>query len=190
MKQVLNVGIGGRPFIIEEDAYDRLEDYLAKFRNRTDMGYQTKEVMEELEARIAEIFSENLSCEQEVVTCPLVEKVISILGMPDGSEAENPTGSHTRRRAPGRGERKIYRDVDHNIIGGVCSGLAYYTDIDVVVWRILFACFLIFGSFGFWVYIIMWIVIPAARTGVEKCDMMGLPVTAENIRRVYDNRKR
>ncbi len=189
MKQVLNVGIGGRPFIIEEDAYDRLENYLATFRNRTDMGYQTKEVMDELEARIAEIFSENLSCEQEVVTCAMVDNVIARLGMPDGSEADNLEGK-SRHRAPGRSERKIYRDIDHNIIGGVCSGLAYYTDIDVVIWRIVFACLLIFGSFGFWIYVIMWIVIPAARTGVEKCDMMGIPVTAENIRKVYDNKKR
>ncbi len=189
MKKVLNVGIGGRPFVIEEDAYDRLENYLARFRNRTDMGYQTKEVMEELESRIAEIFSESISCEQEVISCETVDKVIATLGMPDGSDA-NDADSNPRYRAPGRGERKIYRDIDHNTIGGVCSGLSYYTDIDVVIWRIIFACLLIFGSFGFWIYVIMWIVIPAARTGVEKCDMMGIPVTAENIRKVYDNQKR
>ncbi len=190
MKRVLNVGIGGRPFVIEEDAYDRLESYLENFRRKTDMGYQTKEVMDELEIRIAEIFSESLSCDQEVVTLAMVDKVMSILGMPDGSDARSTASENTGSPYSRRKERKLYRDIDRNVFGGVCSGLAYYTNVDVLVFRILFVCLFIFGSFGFWIYVIMWIVVPAARTGVEKCDMMGIPVTAENIRKVYgDNKK-
>ncbi len=190
MKRVLNVGIGGRPFVIEEDAYDRLENYLENFRRKTDMGCQTKEVMDELEIRIAEIFSESLSCDQEVVTVEMVDKVMSILGMPDGSDAQTSSdSSRSRGTFSPRRERKLYRDIDRNVIGGVCSGLAYYTNVDVLVFRILFVCLFIFGSFGFWLYVIMWIVVPPARTGVEKCDMMGLPVTAENIRKVYGDKK-
>ncbi len=189
MKQVLNAGIGGRPFVIENDAYDKLEKYLENFRRKTDMGSQTKEVMEELEARIAEIFSDSLSCDYEVVTTEMVDKVISLLGMPDGSDARSTDNSYDQDTCHRRKERKLYRDIDRNAIGGVCSGLAYYTNVDVLVFRILFVCLFVFGSFGFWLYIIMWIVVPAARTGVEKCDMMGIPVTAENIRKVYNNKK-
>ena len=92
MKQVLNVGIGGRSFVIDEDAFDRLSAYLDAFRSRTGLGYQTKEVMDDLEMRIAEIFSESLSSRQEVVDISLVERVIAQLGMPDGSTAPGSTG--------------------------------------------------------------------------------------------------
>ena len=194
MKQVLNVGIGGRSFVIDEDAFDRLSAYLDAFRSRTGMGYQTKEVMDDLEMRIAEIFSESLSSRQEVVDISLVERVIAQLGMPDGSTAPGSTGP----AGSGTGEywhsgreshpvRKLYRDKDHNVLGGVASGLACYFDVDVLVIRILFVCLFLFGSFGGWVYIILWIAVPAARTSAEKCRMHGLPVTAENMRRFYNS---
>ncbi|HIR62588.1 MAG TPA: PspC domain-containing protein [Candidatus Coprenecus avistercoris] len=195
MKQVLNVGIGGRSFVIDEDAFDRLSAYLDAFRSRTGMGYQTKEVMDDLEMRIAEIFSESLSSRQEVVDISLVERVIAQLGMPDGSTPPGGTGSaggantgeywHSSRES--RPVRKLYRDKDHNVLGGVASGLACYFDVDVLVIRILFVCLFLFGSFGGWVYIILWIAVPAARTSAEKCRMHGLPVTAENMRRFYNS---
>ena len=144
MKQVLNVGIGGRSFVIDEDAFDRLSAYLDAFRSRTGMGYQTKEVMDDLEMRIAEIFSESLSSRQEVVDISLVERVIAQLGMPDGSTPPGGTGSaggantgeywHSSRES--RPVRKLYRDKDHNVLGGVASGLACYFDVDVLVIRI------------------------------------------------------
>ena len=158
------------------------------------MGYQTKEVMDDLEMRIAEIFSESLSSRQEVVDISLVERVIAQLGMPDGSTAPGSTGPagggteeywHSGRES--RPVRKLYRDKDHNVLGGVASGLACYFDVDVLVIRILFVCLFLFGSFGGWVYIILWIAVPAARTSAEKCRMHGLPVTAENMRRFYNS---
>ena len=161
MKQVLNVGIGGRSFVIDEDAFDRLSAYLDAFRSRTGMGYQTKEVMDDLEMRIAEIFSESLSSRQE--------------------------GEYWHSGRESRPVRKLYRDKDHNVLGGVASGLACYFDVDVLVIRILFVCLFLFGSFGGWVYIILWIAVPAARTSAEKCRMHGLPVTAENMRRFYNS---
>lgn len=195
MKQVLNVGIGGRSFVIDEDAFDRLSAYLDDFRSRTGMGYQTKEVMDDLEMRIAEIFTESLSSRQEVVDISLVERVIAQLGMPDGSAAPGGPGPSGGRNSgeywhpgdSGRPVRKLYRDKDHNVIGGVASGLACYFDVDVLVIRILFVCLFLFGSFGGWIYLILWIAVPAARTSAEKCRMHGLSVTAENMRRFYNS---
>lgn len=196
MKQVLNVGIGGRSFVIDEDAFERLNSYLNAFRSKTAMGYQTKEVMDDLEMRIAEIFSESLSTRQEVVDISLVERVISQLGMPDGSDipgdcggscSGGQSGDYWHQGRDGRAVRKLYRDKDHNVIGGVASGLACYFDIDVLVVRILFVVLFIFGSFGGWLYIILWIAVPAAVTGADKCRMHGLPVTAENIRRFHNS---
>ncbi|HIZ85021.1 MAG TPA: PspC domain-containing protein [Candidatus Coprenecus stercoravium] len=191
MKQVLNVGIGGRSFIIDDDAFDRLNSYLDAFRNRADMGYQTKEVMDDLEMRIADIFTESLSSRQEVVDISLVERVIAQLGMPDGSYA---TGGSSYKSEPANWgldarehpERKLFRDTDHKVFGGVCAGLGWYFDVDVLVIRIVFICMLIFGSIGFWLYIILWIAVPAARTSAEKCRMHGLPATAENMRKFHN----
>ncbi len=187
MKQVVNVGIGGRSFILDEDAYDRLNAYLNAFRSRTGLGYQSREVMDDLEMRIAEIFSESLSSIREVVDIGLVERVIAQLGMPDGSDA--PGYADSKGYDGGcydRPVRKLFRDMDHNVFGGVAAGLGCYFNVDTLVIRILFVILLIFGSFGGWIYLILWLAVPAARTATQKCQMYGLPVTAENIRRFHD----
>ena len=79
--------------------------------------------------------------------------------------------------------KKLFRDPDDKKIGGVCSGLALFLGIDVVFIRIIFLIALLFVGGGFWAYVIFWIVAPEVRTAVEKCEMRGLPPTAENIRR-------
>ena len=84
--------------------------------------------------------------------------------------------------------RKFYRDVDSKRIAGVCSGLALYLNIDVTLVRIIFLVALICGSAGLWIYIVLWIVAPEARTAAEKCELRGIPATAENIRRFTENR--
>ncbi len=189
MKKVLNVGIGGRPFTIDEDAYQRLDGYLNAFRIKaqSEMGHQTKEVLDELEMRIAELFDESLSHKMEVVNLALVNKVISQLGMPDGSPADFGNSTTHDFHQP-RVVKKLFRDPDSKAIGGVCGGLAAYFDVDIVLMRVLFILALVFGSLGFWFYVILWIVVPLATTAAQKCEMRGLPVTAENLRRFSTQR--
>ena len=79
--------------------------------------------------------------------------------------------------------KKIYRDYDNRRIAGVCAGLATYLDIDVVLARVLMLVALVAGTAGFWIYVICWIAIPKAVTAIQKCEMNGLPVTAENLAR-------
>ncbi|HRR48884.1 MAG TPA: PspC domain-containing protein [Bacteroidales bacterium] len=183
MKKVINVGIGGRSFVIDEDAYQQLEKYLDKFRDKIGMGIQTKDVMEDLEQRIAELFSESLKSEQEVVNLSLVNKVISQLGMPDGSPVEEDFTSCVSGTPNSVVTKRLYRDPDSRVIGGVCSGLAYYLNVDVVLVRVLFCIAFMLGGVGFWGYIIFWIVTPLANTASKKCEMRGLSVTAENLRK-------
>ena len=78
--------------------------------------------------------------------------------------------------------KKFYRDLDGNMLGGVCSGIATYFNIDVVIVRIIFVVALILGSAGFWVYLVICIIAPAARTATEKCELRGIPPTEENLR--------
>lgn len=196
MKKVLNISLASRSFTLEEDAYKRLSDYLEHFRTRlaasSGVPYtQSGEVMEDLEARIAELFTQEVGTDGRVVKLELVDRVTRQLGMPDGTPedassqaASSPAGSEEPAK------KKIYRDYDNRRIAGVCSGLAVYLDVDVVLARVLMLVALVAGSAGFWIYLICWIAIPKAETATQKCEMHGLPVTAENLARFAQNPKK
>ena len=193
MKKVLNISLGNRSFSIEEDAYKRLNKYLEHFRARlaAQSGVpftQNAEVMEDLESRIAELFLQAGVGDGRVVDIELVERVTLQLGMPDGAP-ERPAASETAENEP-QERKKIYRDYDNRRIAGVCAGLANYLDIDVVLARILMLVALIAGTAGFWIYVICWIAIPKAVTPTQKCEMNGLPVTAENLAKFSNSQKK
>lgn len=189
MKKTVNVAIGGRSFILDEDAYNSLASYLDSFKAGVGQNSRS-EVMDELEMRIADLFREKLMG-REVVDINMVQSVIDQLGMPDwqsgaDSASDSYSGAETETRRP----RRLYRDLDNNMLGGVCSGMALYFNIDVVLVRVIFIIALLCGTAGFWIYIVLWIIAPAARTAAEKCEMRGIPATAENIRRFSENRRR
>lgn len=187
MKKTVNVAIGGCSFIIDKDAYNVIENYLDRFKAAIGTESSSKDVMEELESRIADLLKGRLAG-REVVSSDMAEAVIGQLGYPEGykpqEENSNPhdnsssTGTSTEKPV-----RKLFRDPDDKKIAGVCSGLALFLGIDVVLVRILFLIALICGSAGFWIYVIVWIAAPVANTAAEKCELRGIPATAENIRK-------
>lgn len=182
MKKITNANIGGRSFVMDEDAYERLERFLAHFRQKVD-ALDANEVQNDLEARIAELFTQEILYPEQVVTLAMVNRVAARLGMPDGSAEDNnesfSDSSYSYSQAEVR--HRIYRDVEHKQIAGVCSGLAAYFDIDPALIRIIMVVLLLTGSVGFWLYIIVWIVAPKAITPIEKCELRGWPVTPENL---------
>ena len=190
MKKVINIGIGGRSFIINDDAYARLGSYLDNFRNHlTRSGAdgmtfsQTKEVMDDIELRIAELLNADLGSSNQVVTLNMVEKVIAQLGMPDG-KAEEGTASakFTGDTAEsGKPVHKFYREEEGKAIAGVCTGIAAYFNIDVVLVRIIFLVLFITATSGLWIYLIIWLVAPVATTPAQRCELRGIPATAENM---------
>lgn len=186
MKKVVNVAVGGRSFSLEEDAYYKLKDYMEAFRTRSKLGIQSVEVMESIEERIAELFAERLTNYRNVVDIEIVNAVILQLGMPDGEPYSG--SSYNGQGAPAgdlfnglQGGKKFYRNPLNKSIGGVCGGIALYLGTDALIFRLLFVITSIFGGMGFWVYIIIWIAVPLAETPIQKCEMYGLPVTAENL---------
>lgn len=189
MKKVVNAGIGGRSFAMDEDAYAKLKKYLNAFRTKSKLGLQSKEVMDDLEERIAELFSEVVTPYRNVVDITLVDRVIAQLGMPDGEpyteEGADPISEIFSGHKP---TRKFYRNSDNKSIAGVCSGIASYFNIDTLLVRIVFVVALFMGSAGFWIYVILWIAAPLAETPAQKCEMYGLPVTAENLRKFSSNK--
>ena len=181
MKKVITAGVGGRSFTINEDAYGRLESYLNLFRAHVrEVG--TQEVMDELESRIAELFYQEVGDSDRVVDMELVEKVISQLGMPDGTDS-------SAAEEPARAVRKLYRDTDDVRVAGVCSGLALYFGIDTALVRILMLVALLAGSVGFWLYVILWIAVPKAVTPAQKCELRGLAPTAGNLSKFSSYKK-
>ncbi|MCR5325819.1 MAG: PspC domain-containing protein [Bacteroidales bacterium] len=181
MKKVISAGIGGRSFTINEDAYERLAAYLNLFREHVKEN-GTEEVMDELESRIADLFYESVGDSTRVVDLELVEKIISQLGMPDGSSTYTSSVNYDPKA-----NRKLYRDTDDVRIAGVCSGLAIYFGVDIALIRIIMLVALIMGSAGFWIYVILWIAVPKAVTAAQKCELRGLPPTAENLAKFTSN---
>ncbi len=195
MKKVMNASIGGAGFLLDEDAFLRLQAYLQAFRERLatgsgQVGYQAGEVMDDLEARIAELFRSEVGVSGRVVDLELTNKVIAQLGMPDGGSFTDGAGS-AKQEGKGprpfweKGElpRKLYRDPCDRMIAGVCSGLAQYFGLDTALIRVIMLVLLVTGTAGFWIYIILWIIAPKAETAAQQCEMHGLPVTAENMAR-------
>ena len=179
MKKTVNVAIGGCSFIIDEDAYNVMSEYIDNFKSALDGSSANNDVMDELEGRIADLLKQKLAG-REVVNLKMVEEIIGQIGYPDGHKAENDNNLNNENMSA---VKKLFRDPDDKKIGGVCSGLSLFLGIDVVFIRIIFLIALLFVGGGFWAYVIFWIVAPEARTAVEKCEMRGIPPTAENIRR-------
>lgn len=182
MKRVMNVCIGGRSFTLNDDAYNRLDAYLRHFREKLSVPETQKgEVMEEIEGRISELFFQEVGDSSRVVTLGMVENVVSTLGMPDGS-AE--TGyAYSSAFPEDKVPRKLYRDMDNKGVAGVCAGLAQYFELDVTIIRIIMLVALLMGTSGFWIYVVLWIAVPKAETPAQKCEMRGIPATAENMAR-------
>ena len=193
MKKTLNVAIGGCSFTIDDDAYKALEEYLDSFKAGMDNSSSSNEVMDELEMRIADLLKEKIG-KREVIDISMVDAVLNQIG-PISTRTvrseESTSQQNEQQYRPGNQEtvRKFYRDAEGKKIAGVCSGLALYLNIDVTLVRIIFLVAFLCGSAGFWIYIVLWIVAPEARTAAEKCELRGIPATAENIRRFTENRQ-
>lgn len=203
MKKVINVGIGGRSFSIEDDAYERLNQYLKNFQDvlaRTGEAAddaQSKEVMSEIEGRIAELLNERITSPTMAVSLQTINEITHHLGMPDGSPEPFRTSQSTstggsnydsdtyRPSIQDCPPRKLFRDPDHRVFGGICSGLSYYFDSDITPVRLLMLLAVMILGGGLILYLIMWIIVPKAKTPAEKCIMRGIPASAENMRKFY-----
>lgn len=180
MKKTATVSLGGMIFCFEEDAYLTLEAYLKRLEYNFRGEPDTQEIMKDIEVRMAEHFREKAPSQEIVITLNEVNRVIEIMGEPTdiGSESNNFQSAESTQQ---RTRKRLYRDPDNRVFAGISSGLGYYWNIDPVIIRVLFVILAIWGGGGLFVYIILWIVIPEARTIAEKLEMTGEPVTAENI---------
>jgi len=183
MKRTLTINLGGQVFHIDEDAYEELKAYLTRIEiHFTDPG-ERKEVMDDIERRMAELLQEKTGDKNRVTTLNDVREMMNILGDPDeiGESGEEASPGKKAPQYRTSGYKRIYRNPDDRILGGVCGGLGAYFNINPLLFRILFVIFTFAGGSGLLVYIILWIVVPEARTRAQKMEMRGEPVTIENL---------
>ena len=188
MNQTVTVNISGVVFHIDVNAYDRLNIYLDKIRSYFKDSEESEEIMTDIEARIAELFSAKITGENQVIDMTIVEEVMEVMGKPEQylDENDEEQESYSRSSEPKRRTNKrLFREPDDKMIGGVSSGIGAYLGIDPVWIRLFFVVGLFMG-FGFLLYLILWIIIPEAKTASDKLNMKGEPVNVENIGRTFE----
>ncbi len=185
MNKTININLGGFFFHIDEEAYQKLRRYLASISKSLSEDPQGKnEIIADIEARISELLSEKITDARQVVNEIDIEDIIVIMGQPeDYAEAEEAYSdanySYSRNKASGK---KLFRDGDDKFLGGVASGIAHYFNIDTIWIRLLFLITTLAGvGIGILVYIILWVLLPEAKTTAEKLQMEGEPVNIDNI---------
>ena len=183
MKKVININFQGRVIPIEETAYETLKQYIDSL-NRYFANEEGKdEIINDIEGRIAELFGEALKKGSTCITEDDVANIIASMGRPedfeddetkvhsqlnDEAQAQSQSSSSSQQSSTHQSteHKRLYRDENNKVIGGVCSGLANYFNIDPVIMRIIFLVTFFGAGFGFIVYLILWIVVPSSASTV------------------------
>jgi|GEM_PF-131195 Putative stress-responsive transcriptional regulator len=190
MKKTVIVNINGIIFHIDEDAYGKLSAYLEALHRYFDRQAEGKEIVADIEARIAELLQPLIDDAKQSITIEDIGQIIATLGQPEDiageeNESEPSQAEKKPQPSPRRIKRKLYRDTDNSVIGGVCSGIAAYFDTDPVIIRIVLIALCFAGGASFIIYPILWIAIPAAITASQKLEMRGEDITVNTIERTH-----
>lgn len=199
MKNTENISLGGYAFTIEADAYTELEKYINEIRSGFSSDPSAEEIIADIEERIAELIKEQ-TVPGMVVNLPMIQEIKTRIGNPkelaqdepneEGTQAEEPKQPKPEKRS--WKNRRLYRDIDNRVFGGVCSGLGAYFGIDNVIIRLIFIILFIGGLLGvdegpyilisLISYVCLWIAMPAARTGEQKREMRGRPTDLKDYK--------
>ena len=171
MKKIININLSGRVIPIEDSAYESLQRYIESLRRYFANEEGRDEIINDIESRIAELMNDKIRKGASAVTEADIEEIIQSMGrVEDFEEAEtietataattaDTEGQHQRKR---QSKGRLYRDNSDKLLGGVCSGIASYMNVDPSVIRLLFAIITFGGfGFGFLLYILLWIILPA-----------------------------
>jgi phage shock protein PspC (stress-responsive transcriptional regulator) len=186
MNKTITINLAGLVFNIEENAYQILKDYLSAIKNHFRNEEGCEEIVADIESRLAELLKANTHAGKQVLIEADINAAINTMGKPeeftDGAEEETHSASQEQRSNSSKTTtRRVFRDGDNRMLGGVCSGIANYFDTDPLWIRlILVVLFFGFGS-GLLLYIILWIIIPEAKTTAEKLEMHGDPIDINTI---------
>lgn len=203
MNKVFYINLGGHPLSIDEDAYEHLDLYIQQLERHFKNSEGKEEIISDIETRIAELCQEQLKGRQ-IVSIREIKHAIEMMGTPEAIEGEADTGDHAeqsseredpkghyqykkRSKSAKGGDfrikpgKRLFRNPDDKIIGGVASGISVYFGIPDPIWvRILFAI-LFFSGFGVVAYLVLWAIMPEARTSADRLAMRGEPINIDSI---------
>ena len=185
MKKTFTINLGGKVLNIDDDALESLQQYINALKAHYSKGEDGEEIMYDIVSRLAELFIETLKQEnRESVSIPDVEQAISIMGKPEDifdEEAPRETAQQQETRSEKTLPRKLFRDPQDRILGGVASGLATYLGIPVTLTRVCFLLMMFVYGIFFLVYIFMWMLVPKAVTPRQRLQMRGKGINVSNI---------
>jgi phage shock protein PspC (stress-responsive transcriptional regulator) len=193
MNKTISINLGGRNFFIEEDAYKKLDEYLKAIKSRFAEYAGSEEIVADMESRIGEKFSDKYEGKaQAVITLGDVDSLILELGSVDDiagddpSTSSGPSGVERRNNNYNNDKtsfapKRLMRNGEDKIIAGVASGLAAYFDVDPIIFRALFVILLFAWGTMIPIYLVLWLIMPEAKTPTEKMQMRGQALNLDNI---------
>ncbi|HLV93444.1 MAG TPA: PspC domain-containing protein [Aequorivita sp.] len=192
MNKTVSINLAGTFFHIDEDAFAKLSHYLDAIRKSLKGTQGSEEIMQDIETRIAELFSEKIKSNTQVISLRELDEVIAVMGQPEDYEVDeemfedsSESESHSQSRA-NASHKQLFRDIDNKYVGGVSSGLGHYLGIDAVWIRLIWVLLVVAGlGSPVLVYILLWILVPPALTTSEKLKMTGKPINISNIERKF-----
>ncbi|MBP2282912.1 phage shock protein PspC (stress-responsive transcriptional regulator) [Flavobacterium sp. CG_23.5] len=181
MNKTVNINLGGMFFHIDEDAYLKMTRYFDAIKRSLSKSSGQEEIIKDIEMRVSELLTEKQKSDKHVIGLKDLDEVIAVMGQPEDYIIEEENQNASTYGNDTRQTKKLYRDKEKGMIGGVAAGLGHYFGIETVWIRI--ALILLVWGFGTGIlaYIILWIVVPEAVTTSEKLEMNGEPVTISNI---------
>lgn len=209
MNKVFNINLGGYTFIIDEDAYYHLKQYLSAIDSHFKSSEGFEDITTDIEIRLSELFKEKLKGRQ-IVNIKDVSEAINIMGTPEdfgatsdysgvpekeeipnanATENSNSTSASTAKKdwSNHKFGKRLYRNSDETIVGGVASGISAYFGLEDPVWiRIAMAVLILFGGVSFIFYIILWAVLPEAKSAKQKLEMRGERIDVNNIAKTFE----
>lgn len=190
MNKTVQINLGGMPFTLDDNAYRRLDLYLNELKEYFQYSENAGEILTDIESRLAELLTQRLRS-RRIVNLQDVADTIRIMGRPGDFEAEDPMTNQTDSTVPpprtGRPwdiktGKRLFRDPDDKVLGGVCSGLAAYFGIADPIWlRVGLVVFTLTFGVGVLAYIVMWILVPEAKTASDRLAMRGENANVNNI---------
>jgi len=195
MRKTLNINLGGIAFIIDENAFEFLHNYLEALKRKFNNEAERTEIINDIESRIAEMLNERLQSRKEVIAIEDVQFVTDAMGRPEDIAGEEPaetgngasqnsaSATTTSSAASAPVKKRLFRDPDDAKIGGVISGLCHYFGIADPTWMRIAALVFIYFTAGtiILIYFLLLIIVPKAQTAAEKLQMKGEPININTI---------
>lgn len=180
MNEITKIHLGRQAFVVAVDAYKELQEYLRAIKRH--MG-ETDEAVKEVELRMAELLVERGIVGDKVVLLEDIQYLKQQLGEPgDFGDAEDEEVEETSSLK----SKRLFRDTENGMLAGVCAGIAKYLGTDPVWIRLAFVALLFVGASSVLLYIILWLIVPEAKTKSERLQMQGKPVTVDALKEVVE----